>query len=128
VNRLKPIVVTLMLALFAFASSHVLLEASGLIHEDGAHAHGPASSDSDHDLADGNCPATASRVEIQKPSDQGGADFTAVMALACVILQQADLEPQSSGESGSSPPPELDTTWQFSSRAALAARAPSFAS
>jgi hypothetical protein len=128
VTRLKPIVALLMLTLFAFASSHPLLEGLGLIHQEVAHTDGHANSDSDHELADGKCRFTSSRDEIQKAFANGGFDFSAVVALACVLLHDADLETGSSVEIASSPPPELGTSWQFSSRAALPVRAPSFAS
>lgn len=128
VTRLKPIVAMLMLTLFAFASSHPLLEGLGLIHHETAHAEEPASSHSDHELADGKCPINSSRDEIQKTFANGGFDLADILALASVLLHQADLETGSSVEIASSPPPELGTTWQFSSRTALPARAPSFAS
>lgn len=128
VNKLKPIVAMLMLTLFAFASSHPLLEGLGLIHQESAHADGPASSDSDHELADGKCRFSSSRDEVQKSFSDGSFDFAKILALACALLQREDLSAQSSVEIASSPPPELGTTWQFSSRAALPVRAPSFAS
>lgn len=127
VSRLKPIVAMLMLALFAFASSHPLLEGLGLIHHDNAHAEEPASSHSDHELADGNCPVHSNRDEIQGTFANGGFDLAAVVALACVLLHDAALDTGPSIKIASSPPPELGPSWQFSSRAALPVRAPSFA-
>lgn len=127
VNRLKPIVAMLVLTLFAFASSHSLLEGLELIHQDVAHADGPASSDTDHELADGKCRANLSRDAIQKSLTDGSFNIAEILALACVLLQH-DLSNQSAVEITISPPPELGTTWQFSSRAALPVRAPSFAS
>jgi hypothetical protein len=118
----------LMLALFAFASSHPLLEGLGLIHREVAHAEEPASSHSDHELADGKCPIHSSRDEIQKTFANGGFDLDAILALAAVLLQHDDQGTRPVIEIASSPPPELGTTWQFSSRAALPVRAPSFAS
>jgi hypothetical protein len=123
-----PIVATLMLALFAFASSHSLLEGLGLIHNEAAHSEQPASSHSDHELADGKCPINSTRDEIQKTLAHDGFDLAAISALACVLLDHRDFETGPSVEIASSPPPELGTTWQFSSRAALPVRAPSFAS
>jgi hypothetical protein len=116
-----------MLTLFAFSSSHVLLESLDLIHQDVAHADGPASSDSDHELADGKCRVNLSRDGIQKSLTDGSFNFAEILALACVLLQH-DLSNQSPVEITISPPPELGTTWQFTSRAALPVRAPSFAS
>jgi hypothetical protein len=128
VNKLKPIVAMLMLTLFAFASSHPLLEGLGLIHQESAHADGPASSDSDHELADGKCRINISRDEVQKSFADGSFSLAKILALACVLFQSEELSAQSTVEIASSPPPELRTTWQFSSRAALLARAPSFVS
>lgn len=120
-------VAVLMLTLFAFASSHSLLEGLELIHQDVAHADGPASSDSDHELADGKCRVNFSRDGIQKFLTDGSINFAAILVLACVRLEH-DLSNRSSVEITISPPPELGTTWRFSSRAALPVRAPSFAS
>ena len=128
VSRLKPIVAILILALFGFMSSHPLLEGLGLIHHEVAHTEEPASSHSDHELADGTCPIHSNRDEIQKSFANGGFDLAAVVAIACVLLHHADLETGTSVEIASSPPPELGTSWQFSSRAALPVRAPSFPS
>lgn len=128
VTRLKPIAAMLMLTLFAFASSHPLLEGLGLIHQEVTHAEGPASSDSDHELADGKCKINSSRDEIQMPSANGAFDLANLLALTSVLLQDESQETRPAVEIASSPPPELRTTWQFSSRAALPARAPSFAS
>jgi len=116
-----------MLALFAFASSHSLLEGLGLIHHEIAHAEEPASSDSNHELADGKCRVHSGRDEIQKTFADSSFNLAAILALASVLLHQTDLEAGSSVEIAGSPPPELGPTWQFSSRAALPVRAPSFA-
>jgi hypothetical protein len=127
VKRLKPIVAMLMFALFAFASSHPLLEGLGLIHHEVAHAEEPAGPHSDHQFADGKCPIHSSRDEIQNNFSNGGFNL-GVVAMACVVLHHADLETRPSVEIASSPPPELGTSWQFSSRTALPVRAPSFGS
>jgi hypothetical protein len=128
VNRIKPIVATLMLALFALASSHPLLEGLGLIHHETAHTHEQSSSDSDHQLADGKVSININRNETQKSLADSSFNLANILAFALVLLQHDDLSNQSSVEIASSPPPELGTTWQFSSRAALPVRAPSFAS
>ena len=125
---LKPIVAMLMLALLAFASSHPLLEGLELIHQEAAHADGPVGSDSHHDLADGKCRGNSSRDEIQRSSSSGAFSFTQIFALACVLVDDTDCSNHPCVEAATSPPPELGTTWQFSSRAALPARAPSLTS
>lgn len=117
-----------MLALFALASSHPLLEGLGLIHHETAHSHEQSSSDSDHQLADGKVSININRNDTQKSLADSSFDLANVLAFALVLLQHDDLSSQSSVEIASSPPPELGTTWQFSSRAALPVRAPSFAS
>ncbi len=127
VNRLKPIVALMLLTLFAFASSHPLLESLELIHHDDAHAEGPTSSDHDHDAADGLCQINSHRNELQR-SLADSFDFS-----HCLVLGSLFLQPETQGVkprllTSSSPPPELGTTWQFSARAALPVRAPSIAS
>ncbi|MBK7997418.1 MAG: hypothetical protein IPK15_01450 [Verrucomicrobia bacterium] len=119
---------TLMLALFALASSHPLLEGLGLIHHETAHTHEQSSSDSDHQLADGKVSINVNRNETQKSLADSSFNLANILAFALVLLQHEDLSNQSSVEIACSPPPELGTTWQFSSRAALPVRAPSFAS
>ena len=99
-----------------------------MIHQEAAHAHEHSNSDSDHQLADGKVSINANRNEVQKSFDDGSIDLTKIVALACALLQRDDLLSQSRVEIASSPPPELGTTWQFSSRAALPVRSPSFAS
>ncbi len=128
VNRLKPIVAMLMLTLFAFASSHPLLEGLGLIHQDTAQAEEPAKSGSDHELADGKSQINISRDEVQKSFADGSFNLAEILALACVLYQHEELSARSAIDVASSPPRELGTSWQFSSRAALPARAPSFVS
>jgi len=117
----------LMLALFAFASSHPLLEGLGLIHQKAVHTDGPVG-DTPHELADGKCHINSSRDEIQKSFADGGFSLTKILAFACVLLQHTEFLTESSVEVATSPPPELGKTWHFSSRAALPARAPSFVS
>jgi len=117
-----------MLALFALASSHPLLEGLGLIHHEIAHTHEQSSSDSDHQLADGKVSINVNRNETQKSLADSSFNLANILAFALVLLQHEDLSNQSSVEIACSPPPELGTTWQFSSRAALPVRAPSFAS
>ena len=128
VSSLKPYVATLMLALFALASSHPLLEGLGLIHEEAAHAHEHSAPDSDHQLADGKVSINVNRNEVQKSFDDGSFNLAKIVALTFALLQREDLLSQYRVEIASSPPPELGASWRFSSRAALPVRAPSFAS
>ena len=127
VTRLKPIVAMLMLTLFAFSSSHPLLENLGLIHQEVAHADGPAHSENNHEAADGICRIESSHEELQKPLADA-LDLSHGLVYLCVLLLDADPDADPGGQSLSPPPPELGTSWQFSSRAALPVRAPSFAS
>lgn len=128
VARLKPIVGMLMLALFAFASSHPLLEALELIHHEAAHSHAAAApdSDSDHETADGICRIESNQDEVQQRPGEAFGIFQSFV-FKCALLLHLDLGARPEGFNSSSPP-ELGTTWQFLSRAALPVRAPSFAS
>jgi hypothetical protein len=116
----------LLLALFALASSHPLLQGLGLIHHHSEHHSESSDSDSDrnHDAADGLCRVDSHRDEVQKFS----TNHLYCLALVAVLLD-ADVGVENARFANSTaPPPELVTTWQFSSRAALPVRAPSFAS
>lgn len=70
----------LVLALFAVASSHSLLAGLGLIHQQATPAEAPANSDSDHALADGKCPISSSRDEIQKSFAEGSFNRSHVVS------------------------------------------------
>lgn len=126
-NRLKPIVAMLMLALFAFASSHPLLESLGLIHQEVAHADGPAHSKDNHEAADGSCRIESGQEELQKPLADA-LDLSHSFVFMCVLMLNTDPDADPGGQGLSPPPPELGKSWQFSSRAALPIRAPSIAS
>lgn len=116
-----------MLTLFAFASSHPLLESLGLIHQDHAHADGSDHSDKNHEAADGVCRIESSHEELQRPLSNS-LDLSHSLELLCVLLLNADPDADPGGGSLSPPPPELGTSWQFAFRAALPVRAPSLAS
>ena len=120
-KRLKTIVVLLMLALWLPATSHALLESAGVIHQ--AHADADSEhSDNDHDAADG--------LVLLPSSVNAPAISTALLCVLPVVVFVLP-EPVEIGltdriNSGTSPP--LPNVWQFVHRAALPARAPSFAS
>jgi hypothetical protein len=127
-NRCKPFVAMLLLALFALASSHPLLQGLGLIHQHSEHHSDSSDSHSDsdrnHDAADGLCRVDSHRNEVQKFS---GAILHCLIFVAVYLDCDVGFkEPRFANSIA--PPPELVTTWQFSSRAALPVRAPSFAS
>ncbi len=128
VNRLKPIVAMMLLALFAFASSHPLLRALELIHQDATHTEDASGSDYGHDVADGICHNGSNGQTVQECVAGVAFDFASCLVWACVLLQPEVQDARANIANSSSPPPELGTTWQFSSRAALPVRAPSFAS
>jgi hypothetical protein len=129
VKRLKVIVALLLLAIFSFASSHAILESFEFIHHDKDHHHGdsPASSNS-HDAADGICRLDSHRAQVQKSLADLQTELSKIFTLAFYSLQQNSQQAGSKIEICGSPPLELKTSWQFSSRTALPARAPSIAS
>jgi hypothetical protein len=127
VNRLKPIVAMLMLTLFAFESSHPLLEGLGLIHQEISHAAGSADSDTDHDTADGICRIESSQDKVQQPAFDV-LDVFHSFIFTYALLSISEYDDKLGGIESSASPPGLGVTWQFISRAALPARAPSFLS
>lgn len=116
----------LMLALFAFASSHPLLEGLELIHHEAEHhSDDHSQSERQHDAADGLVRLDSHRDEVQKFAT---VTFQlAHLASTLALLHEVEFE-RPIFESSNSPPPELVKTWQFCSRTALPVRAPSFAS
>lgn len=123
-GRFKPFVAMLMLALFAFTSSHSLLEGFELIHHE-AEEHSEES-DRSHDAADGLVRLESQHDELQKII-AGASLFCNHLALTLAILHQGEFE-RPCMERANSPPPELIQTWHFSTRTALPVRAPSIAS
>lgn len=127
-NRSKSMIAVLLLAVFALASSHPLLQGLDLIHQHSEHHSDSSSSHSDsdrnHDAADGLCRVDSHRNELEQFS---GAVLHCLVAVAVFLDRDAGFEEPKFANS-IAPPPELVTTWQFSSRAALPVRAPSFPS
>ena len=124
-GRFKPFVAMLMLALFAFTSSHSLLEGFDLIHHE-AEEHSEES-DRGHDAADGLVRLESHQEEFQKVT-AGAPLLSNHLALTLLaILHQGEFE-RPCMERANSPPPELLHTWHFSTRTALPVRAPSIAS
>lgn len=128
----------LVVAVWLPASSHGLLQYAGFIHEvhehdDHADSHEADSSGShehdadNHDAADGRCLASGGKVQMPTPTFVMLPGWLAVPVAAS--LMDAN---RTALHSGLSPPgtapPELSPRWQFSFRAALPARAPSFVS
>jgi len=116
-------VATFLLALFALVSSHAFLENLELIHGEAHHAESAAHSDFDHDAADGLCRIDSGICKVQKSANELSFSHCVADVLASLLnySQPSQLAPSELA----SPPPELVSTWQFSSRAALPARAPS---
>ncbi len=126
-GRLKPIVAMLMLALFAFASSHPLLDGLGLIHHEAEHhSDDHSESERNHDAADGLVRLDSHRDEVPKFAE-GAFQLSDCLILTLALLHEGAFE-RPIFQSSNSPPPELVKTWQFSLRTALPVRAPSFAS
>ena len=123
------------------ASSHALLEYAGLIHErhtdhadhadhadhdtdsSGSHEH-----DTDnHEPADGKFASASPHLSVPLP------DAVAMPMLFCVLglnwVSELHVAPPPSGLAPpGTAPPQLSQYWQFASRAALPARAPSLIS
>lgn len=129
----RVIVALLLVALWLPTSSHTLLETAGLIHEQhnhhddhhtdsGSHEHNHG----DHDAADGLCRLVSAQIKVPAPVDA----CVALVAFLLVDLQSKLLveDPLSGPSPPGQAPPEFSQQWQFSHRAALPARAPSFAS
>ena len=132
VRRLKSIVALLLAALWLPVSSHALLEHFELIH----HVHADHAEDSDgshehdtdnHAAADGLCLAPSVKTPLSKPVAVVPLPWLAVALLNTSHHFSARPSPYGPSPPGTAPP-ELSHRWQFSFRAALPARAPSFAS
>lgn len=131
-RKLKSIVALLLAALWLPASSHALLEHLELIHhvhaDHEADSGGPHEHEADnHAAADGLCLAPSVKTLPTKP--------VAVVPfpwLDVALLNAAQNFSALPSHPGPSPPgtapPEFSHCWQFSFRAALPVRAPSFAS
>jgi hypothetical protein len=141
VLRLKSTMVVVLVALWLPASSHALLQHFGFIHQAHVHDHhGDAHADHDadsegshehdtdnHPAADGLCLSASGKVELAKP-----VTLAALPWLIAEFCTAVNIPSAIALRSGPSPPgvapPELSHRWQFSSRAALPVRAPSFVS
>ena len=146
--------VALLLAVFWLpASSHVLLEQSGLIHShlpqlhaatalpghDGelqaethaeshadAHTDGTASHPNEsHDAADGRCLRPAQDSALKAPAPAMTPALLTEAAWLVALLATHPVRPQSGLAPPGDAPPELARQWQFVRRAALPVRAPS---
>ena len=116
------------------ASSHALLQYVGLIHErhaahdaDSTGSHEHEHDTDDHDVADGICALSSAQVNVPMPD----ADATPFLLGLFGLERGSELNAELSA-SGLAPPGaaplQLSSGWQFSFRAALPARAPSFVS
>jgi len=140
-RRVKQIVVVLLVALWLPASSHALLEHAGLIHQQHEQGHaGNAETDhhadsddrhehkaDNHAAADGLCRLATGKVQAPSLIFVATPGWLA-MALMTLPVDAGRAEVPSGLSPPGTCPPELSHRWQFSSRAALPVRAPSFAS
>ena len=121
---LKTVIAIFMLAIWMPATSHLLLEAAGVIHQQQAGA--DSDNDHDHDAADGICALTFSNAPVVK-----SASPSVVLYLIAnsALFNSASIETHTFlfGRLGPSPP-LLPKSWQFVYRAALPGRAPSLVS
>jgi hypothetical protein len=132
VRRVWIIVALLMLAAWPVMTSHSLLQHFGLIHQvhedhdddGGSHEH----NSDNHPFADGDYLRGSNTVSVWKPV----ATTAALPFLAAIFLSVETRTEPEVFHSGPAPPgiapPELSHSWQFSFRAALPVRAPSFTS
>lgn len=117
VNRWKGILTLLMLVAWLPSTSHALLEGLGVIHEENSPA-----TDFDHAAADGMI-LLPSRVDVP------AMNFALVLIPVVIrffLPEPIETRPVLRIHAGTSPPGP--NSWQFVHRAALPARAPSFAS
>ncbi|MCI0541368.1 MAG: hypothetical protein L0Z50_39725 [Verrucomicrobiales bacterium] len=128
---MRNIVALLLLVFWPLVSSHPLLQYLGLIHVVHAdHSGGNASHEhnaDNHAAADGGYVAGSNSTQLTKPLLVTSVlPFTVALLLAAICLNRL------TSSSGRAPPgvapPDLRQRWQFSFRAALPPRAPSFAS
>jgi len=124
VKLFRTVAALVLLACWAPISSHELLEHWGVIHVQASNA--SENHSDDHDAADGICRLPAGPFQLQNflPSQITLAMLPAVVvdAAAESIWQQASFALVNPS------PPDIPVGWQFSFRAALPVRAPSFIS
>jgi hypothetical protein len=135
VIRFQTIVTAFMLAAWLPASSHSLLEYAGLIHErhadhadhdtesPGSHEHNA----DHHEAADGKYASASPHVSVPQPDAFSMALPFCALGLAWVSEFHVEPHPSGLAPPGTAPP-QLSRCWQFSFRAALAARAPTLIS
>lgn len=130
VRWLKTIVTMLLLAVWLPGSSHSLLESLELIHQHHGEPDSSSQDADDHDVADGICRIESDRV--QAPQRELSASLLPLgwtdSSLTVTALFQASLSLPTGLAPPGTAPPQLSHCWQFSFRAALPVRAPSFAS
>jgi hypothetical protein len=132
----RTILALLLAAFWLPASSHVVLERFGVIHvvhHDHSHHAEPHDAggshehhDAGHAAADGQVVASTTFFKLPTPSAALVPCF--VFCLVADLDRQAGLGRSFSLGPPETAPPELSHRWQFSSRAALPVRAPSFVS
>ena len=135
VIRLRAIVSLLLVAFWLPASSHALLEYSGLIHErhadhDDHHAESSGSHEHDadnHDAADGKYAPSSTLVRVPLPDAVTSPLLFCGLGLNWTSELHIDQQPSGLAPPGTAPP-LLPSGWQFLFRTALPCRAPSFAS
>ena len=130
--RLRSIVSLLLVALWLPTSSHSLLESVGLIHERHTDHHEDATASHEHDgqrheAADGKCAVAATRVAVPPLQLIALPLLFGPPQLESVSEFHVDPQPSGLAPPGTAPP-QLSHGWQFSSRTALPARAPSLIS
>lgn len=103
------------------ASSHAWLETAGLIHS-AQNAH----QETNHEAANGHCQLEhGGDLTVKIPTNTAQLWLAVITATAPAIGEPAATAGMP--PAGSTAPPELARTWQFSERTALPSRAPSFA-
>ena len=124
VKRSRTVFAVFMLAIWVPATSHALMEAVGMIHQQ--HADADSDSDHDHDAADGICAVTSANAPIAKPVSVSVILY--VLSHSALINFASDETRHFSFAALGPSPPLLPKSWQFVYRAALPGRAPSFLS
>lgn len=124
--------VVLVALLWLPISSHALLQSAELIHQrhadhdtdaDGSHEH-----DADnHEAADGRCVFSSTHINISVPDAVASPILFSWLGLGLTSEPLVEEQPSGLAPPGTLPP-QLSHCWQFSSRTALPARAPSLIS
>ncbi len=126
-SRLRPLVLLLLAALWLPATLHCELEDAEVHflthddhhHSDAHHDHGTGEEDEHHAFKDTPYSASTSAVKVLPPGDS-----LSVVLLALLATGREEATPDLSPDRHP-PPLELKVAWQFLSRAAPPARAPS---